>query len=175
MGLGTGHRKPDSVRPGRLRPGRTIISLSHGPLGTATSPPERGATNTRVYPATGAAGPDRRPVHPVLSCTAWGFSCPLGHPRGGELLPRHFTLTLLRSASFEGRYLFCDTFRRPAITTGRPGFHRACCRVVSGLSSPSRRRQRSSPARSKTQRVIAEPVLRHGKIRGRLSRGTGHD
>lgn len=30
-----------------------------------------------------------------------------------------------------------------------PGFHRACCRKVSGLSSESRRKQRSSPARSK--------------------------
>ena len=30
---------------------------------------------------------------PVLSCTAWGFSCPGACAPGGELLPRRFTLT----------------------------------------------------------------------------------
>ena len=30
---------------------------------------------------------------PVLSCTAWGFSCPGACAPGGELLPRLFTLT----------------------------------------------------------------------------------
>ena len=30
---------------------------------------------------------------PVLPCTAWGLSCPLGYPWGGELLPHLFTLT----------------------------------------------------------------------------------
>ena len=30
---------------------------------------------------------------PVLSCTAWGFSCPVACAPGGELLPRLFTLT----------------------------------------------------------------------------------
>ena len=32
------------------------------------------------------------PVPPVLSCTAWGFSCPLACAWGGGLLPRLFTL-----------------------------------------------------------------------------------
>jgi len=33
------------------------------------------------------------PVPPVLSCTAWGFSCPRTCARGGGLLPRLFTLS----------------------------------------------------------------------------------
>jgi len=32
------------------------------------------------------------PIPSVLSCTAWGFSCPLAYARGGGLLPRLFTL-----------------------------------------------------------------------------------
>ena len=29
---------------------------------------------------------------PIWSCTGWGLPCPLGHPRGGGLLPHRFTL-----------------------------------------------------------------------------------
>ncbi len=35
--------------------------------------------------------PGRRPGVPVWPCTAWGLSCPGGHPPGGGLLPRLFT------------------------------------------------------------------------------------
>ncbi len=55
--------------------------------------PKQDATNTRTYLRAKAPRPDRRSVCPVLSCTAWGLPCPLSYPRGGELLPRHFTLT----------------------------------------------------------------------------------
>jgi len=54
---------------------------------------------------------------PVLSCTAWGFSCPRDHSRGGGLLPRLFTLTqILRP----GRFVFCDTLRRPGLSPRSP-------------------------------------------------------
>ncbi len=64
-----------------------------------------------------------------------------------EQPPSHFEEGLLFVArrAKNGRYIFCDTIRHPAITTRRPGFHRACCRVVSGLSSETRGPQRSSP------------------------------
>jgi len=44
----------------------------------------------RLAPQVRAGNPDP----PVLSCTAWGFSCPRACVRGGGLLPRLFTLTL---------------------------------------------------------------------------------
>ena len=34
-----------------------------------------------------------------------------------------------------GRFLFCGTFRQPNLTSGCPGFHRARCLEMSGLSS----------------------------------------
>lgn len=57
------------------------------------SPPKQSATITRTHSATEVAEPGRLPVRPVMSCTARGLSCPLRFRRGGELLPRHFTLT----------------------------------------------------------------------------------
>lgn len=45
-GLGTGHRKPDSVHPGRVRPGRTIISL--GRVSGDPRPPRR--SGVRLIP-----------------------------------------------------------------------------------------------------------------------------
>jgi hypothetical protein len=120
------------------------------------SRPKSGATNTRTYSMTEITKPDRLPVRPVLSCTAWGLSCPLGCPRGGELLPRHFTLTY-SVQRHRRRYIFCDTFRHLTITMKCPGFHQACCRAVSGLSSESRRKQRSSPARSKRRLYTRSP------------------
>lgn len=120
------------------------------------SRPKSGATNTRTYSMTEVTKPDRLPVRPVLSCTAWGLSCPLGCPRGGELLPRHFTLTY-SVQRHRRRYIFCDTFRHLTITMKCPGFHQACCRAVSGLSSESRRKQRSSPARSKRRLYTRSP------------------
>jgi hypothetical protein len=70
---------------------------------------------------------------PVLSCTAWGFSCPAGYPDGRWALTPPFHPFPAASA---GWFVFCDTIRHPAITTGCPRFHGACCLVVSGLSSP---------------------------------------
>ena len=63
------------------------------------------------------AGRVRRPALPVLSCTAWGLSCPGACAPGGGLLPRLFTLTRdLR----RGRFVFCDTFRRARLSPGAP-------------------------------------------------------
>jgi hypothetical protein len=70
---------------------------------------------------------------PVLSCTAWGFSCPASYLDGRWALTPPFHPCPSTRA---GRYVFCDTVRHPAITTGLPRFHGACCLVVSGLSSP---------------------------------------
>jgi len=81
----------------------------------------------RLLPGVGpaCAGQGRRPVPPVLSCTAWGLSCALDCSRAGGLLPRLFTLApCLR----KGWFIFC----RSAL----PRFRRACRLVVSGLSSP---------------------------------------
>jgi len=67
----------------------TVICLDTGALAPAAVPCGT-ATNTRKVPrfrGDRAGGP----VPPVLSCTAWGFSCPLACARGGGLLPRLFT------------------------------------------------------------------------------------
>src|SRR5207302_6132761 len=56
---------------------------------------------------------------PVLSCTAWGFSCPAGRPAGGGLLPRLFT----RSGTCLNKcwwFVFCDTFRRLRLAPKAP-------------------------------------------------------
>jgi hypothetical protein len=144
------------------------------------SRPKSGATNTRTYSMTKITKPDRLPVRPVLSCTAWGLSCPLGCPRGGELLPRHFTLTY-SVQRHRRRYIFCDTFRHLTITMKCPGFHQACCRAVSGLSSESRRKTAiiSGPFQAATLHAIpegSERELRGGWEAGRLGdleRGRG--
>lgn len=88
---------------------------------TSSSPPKQGATNTRAHSEAEAPKPDRLPVCPVMSCTVRGLSCPLRCLRGGELLPRHFTLTLLRRG-FEERYIFCDTFRHSFSRKSAPVF-----------------------------------------------------
>ena len=51
----------------------------------------------RLLPGVGpaCAGQGRRPVPPVLSCTAWGLSCAFDYSRAGGLLPRLFTLTIV--------------------------------------------------------------------------------
>ena len=69
----------------------TVICLDTGAHAPAAVPCGT-ATNTRKAPRLrGDRAGD--PVPPVLSCTAWGFSCPLACARGGGLLPRLFTLT----------------------------------------------------------------------------------
>lgn len=80
---------------------------------------ELGGPCCDYYPGSSPKRPGRLPVFPVLSCTARGLSCPLGHPRGGGLLPHHFTLTRLGKRS-GGRYIFCDTFRQPALSCRPP-------------------------------------------------------
>lgn len=101
--------KPNSV-PTRLPAPVTIISLN---------PPKRVAAclATRwcdYYPeAVRLRERDGRPGLPVLSCTAWGLSCPGACAPGGGLLPRLFTLTRdLR----RGRFVFCDTIHRAGLS-----------------------------------------------------------
>jgi hypothetical protein len=58
-------------------------------------PIKRPAVIDRRYNLSGATIPgDRRTgcPPPVLSCTAWGFSCRVNYFARGELLPRLFTL-----------------------------------------------------------------------------------
>jgi hypothetical protein len=128
------------------------------PRGTR-APLARSATNTRRHPSRpqlrrgtcGQAG-----LSPVLSCTAQGLSCALDHSRAGGLLPRLFTLTLLRRGS-EGRYVFCDTFHDrslalPASTLARGTLP---CGVRTFLSGKSR----DSPQRMPP----ADPLLKYPK------------
>ena len=64
-------------------------------------------------PPEGGAGQATR--LPVLSCTAWGLSCPGACTPGGGLLPRLFTLARgLRP----GWFVFCDTFHRTGLGPG---------------------------------------------------------
>ena len=65
-----------------------------------------GHFSMRLIPGNQRAGSP----FPVLSCTARGLPCHLGCPRCGGLLPHLFTLTRLHR-SFNGRYIFCCTFR----------------------------------------------------------------
>ncbi len=74
---------------------------------------------------------------PILPCTGRGFSCRRRRRRRGGLLPHLFTLARRLPA---GRFVFCDTFHRRALTrTVRTcgEAHAAPCPAVSGLSSPN--------------------------------------
>lgn len=74
----------------------------------------------------------RRPF-PCLSCIAWGLPGLLCYHRSGGLLPHLFTLTL--AGGLFSVALSVDPVLRP----GLPGFHRARCLVMSGLSSAQTR------------------------------------
>jgi len=81
--------KPDFVLPSPKRFGAAVIYLA--PASWRRSSP----FGLRLLPGgliSFFARPGRRPLPPVLSCTAWGLSCPLAFARGGGLLPRLFTL-----------------------------------------------------------------------------------
>ena len=83
---------------------------------------------------------------PVLSCTAWGFSC-LGHCwPSGELLPRHFTFARRPLGRPSSRMFSVTLSVASRLRETRPRFFRACCRLVFGLSSGEtfRLHQRSS-------------------------------
>ena len=82
--------KPDSVQPAACAGAWTAICLAPRVAGGAALAgcdyyPE---VPRRLAPRVRAGNP----VPPVLSCTAWGFSCPRTCARGGGLLPRLFTL-----------------------------------------------------------------------------------
>jgi len=75
------------------------------------------ATNTRGY--------DGRATLPLFCLAPRGVcrAAPVARTRGG-LLPHPFTLTPLRSTSYEGRYTLCCTFRPAALTLPSPFFKR---------------------------------------------------
>ena len=107
-----GGDKPNSV-PERLPAPGMIISLN--PLARIAA--RLAARWCDYYPGAaapeGAAGQAAR--LPVLSCTAWGLSCPGACAPGGGLLPRLFTLARgLRP----GRFVFCDTFHHTGLSPG---------------------------------------------------------
>lgn len=81
--------------------------------------------------------PGRRPV-PLFCLAPHGvFRAPaitlgaVGFYPAVSPLPENF-----RFRKNLGRFIFCDTVRRLRITRKLPRFRRACCLVVSGLSSP---------------------------------------
>lgn len=89
--LGDDGCKPDSVRHGLSPCAWTAICLTSAPCDW-----DEVLADCDQYPAGSAACAASRaggPLPPVLSCTTWGFSCPLAYARGGGLLPRLFTLT----------------------------------------------------------------------------------
>ena len=100
--------KPNSVR--RIAPEGTVIPLGRHYSASSDLPGGCGA------PSRHAPG-EARVSPPIWSCSVWGFPCPPCHHDGGALLPHLFTLTL---ALQPRRYLFCGTFRRPALEPGLP-------------------------------------------------------
>lgn len=116
------------------------------------------------------AGRVRRPF-PVLSCTAWGLSCPGACAPGGGLLPRLFTLTRgCSSRRKRGRFVFCDTFRRARLSPGAPAHftrHAAC--LVFGLSSAGLAPR--SDHLSATGCNTGDPCRRQCRITARLRDG----
>ena len=99
-------------------PGKSAaISLTRFSADSGSAfPPSRCGTNPELPRLRGTGGP---PVTPARPCTIRGLSFPAGYPTGGGLLPRLFTLTLLRRSQ-AGRYVFCDTFRQPRLASGLP-------------------------------------------------------
>ena len=83
--------KPDSVRPMACATGVDGHLSCPSPCGGRQ--PLRAATNTRRVPPLARRSGQATRSSPVLSCTTWGFSCPLACAWGGGLLPRLFTLT----------------------------------------------------------------------------------
>lgn len=110
-----GGDKPNSV-PAQLPAPEMIISLdplarTAARLATCWCDYYPGAALPKAC-ARGRAGQAAR--LPVLSCTAWGLSCPGTCVPGGGLLLRLFTLTRdLR----RGRFVFCDTFHRAGLAS----------------------------------------------------------
>jgi len=116
---------------------------------------------------------------PIWPCSGWGLPCPRCHHRGGELLPRLFTLTphlsILQSRRLfpscwplghnrsrgklqwpkgAGRYVFCGTFRGIA---ARPRYGPPCP-VELGLSSPLIRSARNRGATIRSALAIYQKI-----------------
>ncbi len=102
--------KPNSVS--RLRGGTMIIYLAR------LAPDARGACAPRDATIPGDLCRTGCPS-PVLSCTAWGFSCLAPCSVSGELLPRLFTFATSGCALVRP-YFFCDTVRRGSLSRTAP-------------------------------------------------------
>ena len=114
--------KPDSVRSAAFAGTWTAICLAPRLSGeTVFADCDYYPEASRLLSQPKRAG---NPVPPVLSCTAWGFSCPRTCVRGGGLLPRLFTLAfpLARKGG-----LFSVT-----LSVGR-NFHSGLPRVLRGM------------------------------------------
>ncbi len=111
--------KPDSVWGLQLAHWRLHddhFSVPHG----VEPRPKPGATNTRgLIERSHCLSIRAGNPTPVLSCTAWGFSCPLAYARGGGLLPRHFTISTISKLK-QRLFVFCDTFRLASLTPCNP-------------------------------------------------------
>ncbi len=134
--------KPDSVQPAACAPNLDgHLSRRRGSRADAGS-----LRNCDQYPeGSSACAGDRAggPVLPVLSCTTWGFSCPLACARGGGLLPRRFTLAA-RLAPGGGLFSVTLSVDR-GFRTGPPRVLRGMlpCGVRTFLSTRASRRLQS--------------------------------
>ncbi len=82
-------RKPSSVPLWITPPGRRSFLWDpdySGPQATNPFRPERNSLRT------GRPMVLADQAEPIWSCSGWGLPCPRRHRRGGELLPRRFTL-----------------------------------------------------------------------------------
>lgn len=122
-------------------------------------PPARAAARLAArwcdyYPGAatpeGAAGQAAR--LPVVSCTAWGLSCPGACAPGGGLLPRRFTLT---HSLRRGRFVFCDTFHRAGLGPGASAYStRHAALWCSDFPLPARARSDHLPPASLCRHVL---------------------
>ena len=76
-------------------------------------------TPLATYPKTS----DGQPVVrlPIWSCSGWGLPCPACHHAGGELLPRHFTLTESEDPAVSFLWHFPPVTRRSRYEPSCPG------------------------------------------------------
>ena len=147
-----GAGKPDSVPPEQFGVQPSFLSRPPCSEPALLSPVSFGIRRTTQGEA-GCGIPvaiGRAVQPPILPCTGRGFSCRRRCRRRGGLLPHLFTLTLSEPPCGEsnGAVIFCDTFRRRALTRGARtcGEARAAsCPAVSGLSSPNFYRARHYP------------------------------
>jgi len=100
----------------------------------------------------------RRRTLPVLSCTAWGLSCPAIYIAGGGLLPRLFTLTLPKQGS-----LFSVTLSVvPDLSPARPRILRGMLPDGVRTFLYAAKAQRSSVTGALNLRAVAADAISFG-------------